>query len=158
MGNELAKKNDFSAAIKSYLQALQYCVDFADAHVALGAAYVALRPPVDAVWPLLTLMLCVHRYANSGRLREATAEFQKALQLEPTHVNAASYLESTQQKVGSELTCLVCRQQRVGQRGRHRTHAPCSLAVAASVGVLRWLSSSSVSVWVLVRSLSRTWS
>ena len=73
---ELARANNIEEAIKLYRKALEYWKANADAHVALGAAYV-----------------------KQMKLKEAKAEFKTALEIDPQHSTAPRYLKATREKV-----------------------------------------------------------
>ncbi|KAL1921261.1 uncharacterized protein VTP21DRAFT_10977 [Calcarisporiella thermophila] len=74
-GNEHAREHDFEKAIQQYNNAIRVCAEYPDAFVARGAAY-----------------------ANMGQWDNAVNDLQKALELDPSHVNAKKYLQITSQK------------------------------------------------------------
>ena len=65
-----------NAALRAYADALEFDPNFADAYVARGAAFV-----------------------HGGRLKEASAEFEKALKLRPDHERAIRYREAVRDKM-----------------------------------------------------------
>lgn len=78
-GVQVAKMGDYRRARECYDQALELNARNVDALVARGAAF-----------------------ANQSRFQEAVNDFERALEIDPSHPNASDYLAATRQKLAAD--------------------------------------------------------